>query len=102
MGDMKNWTFLGALPSEAELSQMREFFSIHTGRLLCRRLKWMKDYKMSDAVNWDIEHAYSFEMRQKSQEVCVALLTCSVIPSQSAVVPHGSCLVGFRRDAQAL
>ena len=96
MGDMKNWTFLGSLPSEAEISQMREFFSILTGRLLCRRLKWMKEYKMSDAVNREIEHAYSFEMRQKSQEVCVALLTCAVIPSRGVVVPHKPCLCRFR------
>ena len=68
-GDMKSWTFLGALPSEADIQQMRGFYSILLGRILSVRMKWMTDYDLKSAVNWEIEHEYSKEQRQKSQEV---------------------------------
>ena len=69
MGDMKKWSFLNALPSGEDMVKMQHYFSVILGRILSVRLSWMLKYDMASAVNVEIEHQYSKEQRQKSEEV---------------------------------
>ena len=75
MGDMKKWKFLDTLPSGEELTKMQHFYSIILARILCVRMKWMKEYNISAAVNWEIGHDYSKEQRQKSEEVVLPCIS---------------------------
>ncbi len=68
-GDMSKWTFLETLPSSADMSFMQQMFVVLVGRILVKRMKWMGEYKLEESVVKEVEHAYSEEMRQKSEEV---------------------------------
>jgi site-specific recombinase XerC len=68
-GDMSKWTFLETLPSPADMNFMRQMFVVLVGRILVKRMKWMGEYKLEESVVKEVEHAYSEEMRQKSEEV---------------------------------
>ena len=68
-GDMSKWTFLETLPSSADMSFMQRMFVVLVGRILVKRIKWMREYNLEDSVVQEVEHAYSEEMRQKSEEV---------------------------------
>ena len=68
-GDMKNWTFLETLPSSTDMTFMQNMFVVLVGRILSKRMTWMRAYKLDESVVHEVEHLYSQEMRQKSEEV---------------------------------
>jgi hypothetical protein len=68
-GDMKNWTFLETLPSSTDMTFMQNMYVVLVGRILSKRMTWMRAYKLDESVVHEVEHLYSQEMRQKSEEV---------------------------------
>ena len=73
MGDMKNWTFRETLPSLEEIEDMKRVFGYIIGRVLSRRMRWMKTkpYDMSEYVTWELKHDEFESMSRKSEEVIV-------------------------------
>lgn len=79
-GDMASWSFLSTLPSQDDMDFMKYMFTVLVGRVLVKRITWMEDYKLKDCVTWEVEHKYSEEMRQKSEEVCTGhARTCDIM-----------------------
>lgn len=69
-GDMKNYTFLGAVPSQEELAWMsQEAFAMKLGQQVQPRLTFMTS--MQHCVVTHINHQYFAESCKKSHEVCL-------------------------------
>ena len=85
-GDMSDWTFMETLPNVDDIKKMKEVYAVLIGRVLAKRMKWMKEYDLKKCVTKEIFHLYSEAMAKESEEESIGIRNLYEIEQMDEII----------------